>query len=404
MGVEQPAGRWRALCLTGIGLLLSGAPLLWFAGRFVDPDYGYEYVGHGWNTDYGPVIAVVAVATAVLAGWRYVWARDTWLSGAFRTVLAGALFTLVVCVAEPLTSAAKDGSIVRDAARLDASVPLLFAGTMLVTAGAVLVVASAPWSAGRQRPRILSWLGVLALGIGVVAGPAAAGVTFSVVGEPPAVDATVAYAVSPASLPRTVTAERWRLRLGEPVLQIVAAGTGVVVLTPSGVVGIDGRTGKERWHYRPYKLGRSDAPLRVYSEGWTVVVDLADFGGPSRPHAFDAVTGRLLGRGSYPGSRIYTYPGQSNGAVDTGDDVASFYPGLRLAEAAVTVRRNRADCGEGELGFFVVDPVTGTDRGTLACAVFSSGFPDPILLGAPGAVVAVVDPDEGNRSVLIGFG
>lgn len=110
------------------------------------------------------------------------------------------------------------------------------------------------------------------------------------------VDATTAQPVERPAEPADPEAENWAWKppTGQRVLDVVDAGAGVVVRTEDRVVALDGRTGKERWHYR--RPGAVTVDLAATPDGTRVMANfissVTDAEG-TRVLAFDAMTGEV---------------------------------------------------------------------------------------------------------------
>ncbi|ACU37836.1 PQQ-binding-like beta-propeller repeat protein [Actinosynnema mirum] len=134
--------------------------------------------------------------------------------------------------------------------------PVLAVGALAVEAGV--------WWARSWRPSALGAVGaVVVVGAALVA--------------PPAVDAlatsagTAVAGGEPAAVAERPGQRRWRWRPTAPVVDVAAAGHGVVVATSDGAVtGLDGTTGDQRWRYaRP---GAAVGALLVSPDQRTAVI------------------------------------------------------------------------------------------------------------------------------------
>lgn len=175
--------------------------------------------------------------------------------------------------------------------------PLFAVGFCAVLLGALGLVAVGPlvWPLHQQelrwRPR--RYVAGIAAGLLAIGGTVAGLAWWIAIGS---VDATTAARADRPPVPGTVDAVRWRWEAarGQAVRDAVPAGAGVVVRVDDGIVALDGRTGKERWHYR--WRGGNAAELVASPDGKRVVVRFASIhGGVTgvRLVGFDAMTGEI---------------------------------------------------------------------------------------------------------------
>jgi outer membrane protein assembly factor BamB len=175
--------------------------------------------------------------------------------------------------------------------------PLFAVGFAGVLLGAMGLAAVGPvvWPLHQPDLRWRPIRSAVGLVMGALAiGAAVAGLAWWIAAG--SMDVTTATRVGRPSVPTDVQAVRWTWKTapGQAVREVLAAGAGVVVRVDDGIVALDGRTGKERWHYR--WRGANAAELVASPDGERVVVRFAS----TQPHVtgarlvgFDAMTGAV---------------------------------------------------------------------------------------------------------------
>ncbi|RZQ61386.1 PQQ-binding-like beta-propeller repeat protein [Amycolatopsis suaedae] len=365
----------RAAGLAGAGLALASAVLA--VGALLGTDVGYRW--QRWQLD-GQDLEQRALAVALVvacAGVLLALAVSAAYAGRGAAGRGLAWVVLVfLALALPFTVPRMLGTWGRlpaDAAYLGNRIPLLGWAAGLLVAGAVLAAVALPRRAGPvPGGRLRALLAGLAVGTAVAA-------TAVAVTPADAVDATTAASAAPGPVPDLPSRQTWRRAGDEPVINLKPAGTGVVVLTGSGVTAVDGTTGTERWHYRRTDLPAGRAPLPdygnrlwVFDEGRVVVADIG-----ARLHGFDALTGELLWRdeGALPwdtgwqaagpvlvtaGERAHTAVSARSGEQVWRWDVPAGCAARRGVGGADVVVAELT-CGE-RVALVALDPATGTER------------------------------------------
>lgn len=158
------------------------------------------------------------------------------------------------------------------------------------------------------------------------------------------VSATTADRAEPAAVPKSVSGIAWDTEVDGQVKQVVAAGTGVVVLLSAGVVALDGRTGDVRW--RRARHGAAAVQVDASPDGKTVLVQYRPAGlFPIRREIIDAFTGEVRYTVDTEGSfRAYLSPMTDSSYIGANDDESEFY-GYSLADGhRLWTYRAPADC------------------------------------------------------------
>ncbi|WP_159440844.1 outer membrane protein assembly factor BamB family protein [Jatrophihabitans endophyticus] len=269
----------------GVGLLLAGTVVLVVGGWGVADDLVSPSPGRGSAQALIVLtwLAIAALLGCVVLAHRGVAGSRRWLA---PTVL------LVVCTT--LTALLALGAAVVGALGLRSQHDLGFPGaqTLLVAVGglatgigALLLFAGFPPRLGRPRP--FAVVGG-AVGVALVA---ATSVPLSSSASGWTVDATTAASTTAPAAPSAVARQAWAFTVHGQVQEVVAAGTGVAVLTARGVTAVDGRTGKERWHYE--RSGAQAVRLAATPDRTVVLVGFDLGGGVQRLFGLDAVSGRV---------------------------------------------------------------------------------------------------------------
>jgi hypothetical protein len=263
--VPEPAPWWVRVATVVVVVLLAG--LVWL--RRSRPDDRAV----PWTT---LAVAVVALIIAVLAGWGFV---DQYRGGfPGQTTILAAL------------------------------------GGLAVAAGALLGRRTA--GGWRRLPAAGAFLLVLVLAVPLM-----------LVAPDVRVDATTAHGVKAAHVPATVSSVAWSTEVDEQVRDIVAAGTGVVLLLDDGVMAIDGPTGDVRWTRTRH--GATAVRVDASPDGATVLVQYRPRDGfAMRREVVDAVTGQLrytvddVAKGA--GRRVLA-PMTNTSYIAANDDESEFY-------------------------------------------------------------------------------
>ncbi|GAB3423430.1 outer membrane protein assembly factor BamB family protein [Flindersiella endophytica] len=271
------------------GLVVLGAGVLLAAGLLpARPAVPEPPAWAGWTWWVLPVLLVWLAVLAISA-----------FSGASRAAVAFRVscFLLAVLAAWPAWwSVPYAEAALRGGA--PAVGPALFAvgfGGVLVGAVGLAAVGAIVWPLHqpdlRWRP-LRSVAGVAASAL--LVGAAVAGLVWWVGSG--SVEATTTTRAARPAVPAEVGAVRWTWKPapGRAVRDAVAAGPGVVVRVDDGIVALDGRTGKERWHYR--WRGANASELVASPDGGRIAVRFAS----TQPRVvgvrvvgFDAMTGAV---------------------------------------------------------------------------------------------------------------
>ncbi|WP_175477225.1 PQQ-binding-like beta-propeller repeat protein [Ruania alba] len=140
---------------------------------------------------------------------------------------------------------------------------------------------------GRPRPPLRRTLPTAALALAL---PLAVIVVPPSTPESWVLDRSTAAAVTPADVPGSDVAERWRWT-GTEVVAVEPAGTGLVVLASEQVTALDGPTGAEVWHW--FRQGVHVSEIGVSPDHATVVIRYVA-AGVDGLDVLDAITGQRL--------------------------------------------------------------------------------------------------------------
>jgi outer membrane protein assembly factor BamB len=160
-------------------------------------------------------------------------------------------------------------------------------GGLAVAAGALLILPVPP---GRWRlPPVRSGLSAAAA---VLLAAAIATPLVLTAPEWPVTSGTASATGTPPPIPDSVTQVAWSTEVDGRVRDVVAGGTGAVVLFEDGVAGVDGTTGDLRWSRR--RAGSEAKNIYASPDGRTVLVQLNPYDQDSfQWEAVDAITGEL---------------------------------------------------------------------------------------------------------------
>ncbi len=251
-------------------------------------------------------LIAAGVAAVVLASWVVDDLADSgpeqgWIQGFTVAVLLGiaavvgqrhrqapALPWVLAAVALGLTALAVLRLIAQYKTGFPGTASLLAAiGGLAIAVGALLILPVPP---GRwRRPPVRSGLSaaVAFLLVAAIATP-----LMLTAPEWPVTISAASTTGAPPPIPDAVSQVAWSTEVDGRVKDVVAGGTGAVVLFEDGVAGVDGSTGDLRWSRR--RAGSEAKEVSVSPDGRTALVQTnAPDQSPFQLEAVDAVTGEL---------------------------------------------------------------------------------------------------------------
>ncbi|MEV6064489.1 PQQ-binding-like beta-propeller repeat protein [Nocardia asteroides] len=278
--------------------------------------------------------------------------------------------------------------------------PTATAATILVGLGAILVL---PLTIHMGLARTISRRNTaIAISAGLVVSAVVAVTAVRAGDDSVNIDHLTVAETAVAPVPTRITTESFRLRLPPTNerreamgRQVLAAGTGFVVVSVDGVRAYDGATGEPRWHYlrRPqsgHRVRLPDLGAAFATADRSVVITRWLGEDTATRIAFDAVTGRLLWTSDdhndytddYPNVPSRVIGAAADVLVETDDEVAGYDArtatrrwSVALPTDGCTPERGKTlasvravyrlyDCGESTQRLFAIDTTTGTLVGT----------------------------------------